>query len=152
MQENAAAADKRLQENAVAAEKRLQENAVAAEKRLQEKADAADKKIQELQRRADIADRKFAAFDDIITIPFGLNVSRQVCSWIHDSLGEAMKGGESYVDFLQAGDSECEFHRKLLVANDEPADGTGKPEECAGSGCAWSCSSVSTNPGLPEQS
>ena len=44
----------------------------------------------------------------------GLNISRQVCSWIHDSWGESLVGGESYVDFLQTATLSTDFLRRCL--------------------------------------
>lgn len=92
----------------------LKERADEADKRAEE----AGKQIQEALRRADNADRKFAAFDDLITIPFGLNVTRQVCSWVHDSWGEVAKGGEPYVDFLQRANHSVTFIKRCLSPNE----------------------------------
>ena len=81
---------------------------------LNEKYEETEKKYEETNDKLGKLDKKFEDFKDLLTAPMGLNISRQVCSWIHDSWGESLVGGESYIDFLQRATLSTEFLRRCL--------------------------------------
>ena len=75
-----------------------------------------NKKYEETNNKLGVLDGKFEDLKDLLTGPMGLNISRQVCSWIHDSWGENPRGGESYQGLLAESHDQHRLLEKMLTS------------------------------------